>query len=90
MRPLEMAEGVDHRAVLDHDAWPEENVRFHNDIAPDLRIVAEEDRRGGLQGGALRHRAPPQALLDGRLGLGELGAVVDALDLVLGRRDRHA
>src|SRR3712207_8297971 len=54
-------------------------------------FIAEEDRLRRLQRGAAHHRGTPQALLDRPLGLGELGAVVDALDLRLrGEEDRKS
>ena len=66
-------------------AGAEHDIRLDHDIAPEPRIGREEHGLRRDQGCAPIHRAPPQPLLHQRFGGGQLGAGVDAQE-VLGRQ----
>ena len=85
--PLEVAVGLDLGAVLDGDAGTEEDVRLDDDIAADLGVVGKPDGLRRDQRRALAHHGEARALLEDRLGGGELLARVDAQHIVFAARD---
>ena len=62
-RALDMAEGVDGRAVGDLDAGPEHDVRLDRHVAAELRVVGEPDAFGVDQRRALVERLLAAAAL---------------------------
>ncbi len=77
MRAFEMREGVDHGAVVHHDARAEHHVRLHGDVATEPRVEGEEHRSRSLQGRAVAHRGVAQTILQDRFGRRQLDPVVD-------------
>ena len=75
---LDVAVGVDTRALADLDAFAEEDVRLDDDVGSDLGVVREEDARGIDQRDARRHRGLARAPLKCSLRRGELGARIHA------------
>ena len=88
-RAGDMAEGRDLDALADRDAGPEHDEGADDAVAADARVGAEEHRLGRDQRHARLHRARAQAALHRRLGGGEIGAAVDAQQLVGRRLDRR-
>ena len=73
----------------DRDAGAEHDIRLDHDIAPEPRVGAEEHGLRRDQCDAGLHRRAAQPALHQRLGLGQLGAGIDAEQL-LGRQLRRA
>ncbi len=82
-RPLEMREGVNRRAVLDHDAQVEHDVWLDQDVAADFRVPREKHRLRRDERRSGHHRLPAQPRLHRGFRGGELHPVVDPHDLRL-------
>ena len=87
-RALDVAEGVDARAVGDVDAGAEHDMRLDRHVAAELGIVGEPHAFGIDQGRAFVERLLAPAALPFELEVGELGAAVDARRFV-GIADDH-
>ena len=82
---FEMAEGADFHIILDHHAGGEDHAGADQHVAPQLRVMREDHGFGLHQRRAARHGGVTQTALHLGLGLGQLGAAVDAAQLLLGR-----
>src|SRR5271169_5885839 len=76
MRTLNMRESPNGRALLDYNARSEHDMGFHDNIAAEPGIVAEEHKLGRNEGRASTHCRLTEARLHGRLGSSQLGAIV--------------
>ena len=89
-RPFEVRERANPRPLPDRDAGAESDVRFDDHIAVEPSVGAEEHCLGRHEGSSGFHRRAAQAALHERLGLGELGAGVDAEQLLGEKLDGSA
>src|SRR5206468_7184047 len=78
LRALDMAEGVDGRAVGDLDAGTEDHMRLNSDVAPKLGVECEPHAFGVDQRRAILQCLLAPAVLPLQLQVRELGAAVDA------------
>ena len=85
---LEVAKGVDTRALGNFHAFAEEDVRLDDHISCDLGIVAKEDRVGIDQRNARLHRSDARTALEARFGDGEFNFGVHAERVTL-MADEH-
>ena len=81
MRPLQMAESVDHRAFLHAHAGAEDDVGLDRHVTGKLRVIGEEDRLRRDQRDALAHRLLAALRLPARFHRCQLGPAVDTGDL---------
>src|SRR5690606_14849069 len=77
-RALDMAERLDADIIADANAGAEEDAGLDHHVAAEFGIMAEPHLLGIDQRRAVPHRAGAPAHLRNLLGLGKLGAVVDA------------
>ena len=88
-RALDMAEGMDGRAVGDADSGAEHHMRLDRDIAPKPGVECEPHAFGVDQSRTLVEHVLAPAALPFQFEMGELGAAVDARGFIGIALDHH-